>query len=101
MQISAAMAKVHQLPQTFRNLVWRQGTLGLLLAVAAILRAINVLDLDALARIASATFLIAYMAVHVAHWRLVYDTKGSRLLIGVAFCRWRWCWLFFFGPRRW
>jgi amino acid transporter len=85
MQISTAMAKVRQLPQMFGKPVWRQGTLGLLLAVAAILLAINVLDLNALARIASATFLIAYMAVHVAHWRLAKKTKGSRWLIGTGF----------------
>lgn len=85
MQISAAMAKVRQLPRMFGTLVWRQGTLGLLIAVAAILLAINVLDLNALARIASATFLIAYMAIHVAHWRLIRETNGSRWLIGTGF----------------
>jgi len=85
MQISAAMAKVHQLPAMFERLVWRQGTLGLLLGIAAILFAINIFDLNALARIASATFLIAYMAVHVAHWRLAKETKGSRWLIGTGF----------------
>jgi len=55
------------------------------LGIAAILFAINIFDLNALARIASATFLIAYMAVHVAHWRLAKETKGSRWLIGTGF----------------
>ena len=45
----------------------------------------NVLDLNALARIASATFLIAYMAIYVAHWLLAAETKGSRLLIAIGF----------------
>ena len=85
MQISAAMAKVRQLPSMFGKLVWRNGTLGLLLGVAAILLCINVFDLNALARIASATFLIAYMAVHVAHWQLSDKTNGSRWLIGIGF----------------
>jgi amino acid transporter len=85
MQISAAMAKVGQLPQMFGKVIWRQGTQGLLLGVAAILLAINVFDLNALARIASAAFLIAYMAVHVAHWRLADMTKGSRWLIAAGF----------------
>ena len=85
MQISDAMAKAHQLPRMFGQPLWRQGTRGLLLAVAAILLAINVFDLNALARIASATFLIAYMAIHVAHWLLAAETKGSRLLIAIGF----------------
>jgi amino acid transporter len=85
MQISLAMAKVKQLPKMFGQFLWGKGTRGLLLGFAAILVAINIFDLNALARIASATFLICYMAVHAAHWRLVTETKGSRLLIGAGF----------------
>lgn len=84
MQISVAMAKVGQLPRSFKQPIWRQGSQGILLSFAAMLLAINLLDLDALARIASATFLISYMAVHVAHWRLTAETKGSRPLIGLG-----------------
>jgi amino acid transporter len=85
MQISLAMAKAGQLPQMFAHLVWRKGTLGILLGVGAILLSINTLDLTALASIASATFLISYMAVQIAHWRLIGETKGSRLLVGAGF----------------
>ena len=85
MQISLSMAEAKQLPLAFKRLVWRKGTSGLLLGIAAIIITVNVFDLDALARIASATFLISYMAVHVAHWRLVGQTKGSRWLIGTGF----------------
>jgi len=84
MQIATAMAKAGQLPQMFAHLFWRQGTLGLLLSVAAILIAINVFDLTALASIASATFVLSHMAVHIAHWRLIDETKGSRLLVGLG-----------------
>lgn len=79
------IAKVGQLPRVFAQLIWRKGSLGIVLSVVAILIAINVFDLDALARIASATFLISYMAVQVAHWRLIPETKGSRLLVGLGF----------------
>jgi amino acid transporter len=85
MQISRAMAKVKQLPKMFGQILWGKGTRGLLIGFAAILVAINIFDLNALARIASATFLICYMAVHAAHWRLVKETKGSRLLIAAGF----------------
>ncbi len=63
MQISTAMANTGQLPNMFKRLVWGKGTLGLLLGVAAILLAINVFDLNALASIASATFLFSNLAI--------------------------------------
>jgi amino acid transporter len=85
MQISNAMVKVGNLPHMFAHFVWKKGTSGLLLGVAGILLAINLLELDALARIASATFLFSYLAVQVAHWRLLEETKASRLLVGLGF----------------
>lgn len=85
MQISLSMAGANQLPQTFKHPVWRKGTRGLLLGMAAIVLAVNIFDLSALARIASATFLVSYMAVNVAHWRLIDETKGSRWLVGIGF----------------
>jgi len=84
MQISRAMVKVGNLPHMFAHFVWRKGTLGLLLGFAGILLAVNLLDLNALARIASATFLFSYLAVQVAHWRLLDETKASRFLVGVG-----------------
>lgn len=44
----------------------------------------NLLNLNAIANIASATFLIVYMAVYVAHWRLVQETRASRTAIIVG-----------------
>jgi amino acid transporter len=84
MQISRAMVKVGNLPHMFAHFVWRKGTLGLLLGVAGILLAINLLDLNALARIASSTFLFSYLAVQIAHWRLLHETKASRFLVGLG-----------------
>jgi amino acid transporter len=84
MEISQAMVKVGNLPRMFAHFVWRKGTLGLLTGAGAILLAINVFDLTALARIASATFLFSYMAAQIAHWRLIDQTKGSRLLVGLG-----------------
>lgn len=85
MQISVAMAKANQLPLMFRRLVWRKGTWGLLLGMASTVLAVNLFDLGALARIASATFLFSYMAVNMAHWRLIGETKASRWLVGIGF----------------
>ena len=47
--------------------------------MAVVLVALNAFNLDALAHIASAIFLISYLAVQVAHWRLIKQTHGSTL----------------------
>jgi amino acid transporter len=85
MQISSTMAEVGQLPRMFGRLIWRKGSLGLSLGVAAILLVINVFDLTALAGIASAAFILTHMSVQVAHWRLIHETNGSRVLVAAGF----------------
>ncbi len=85
MKIAVALARAGQLPRMFDEQVWRGGTRGMLLGVAGILLAVNIFNLDALAHIASATFLIVYLAVHVAHWRLIDETKGYRLPVAIGF----------------
>lgn len=85
MKIAVALAEAGQLPRMFEQQVWRKGTRGLLLGIGGVLLAINTLNLDALAHIASATFLTVYLAVHVAHWRLIDKTKGYRLLVAIGF----------------
>jgi len=85
MKIAVALAQAGQLPKMFDQQVWREGTRGLLLGIGGVLLAINLFNLDALAHIASATFLIVYLGVHVAHWRLIDETKGYRLPVIIGF----------------
>jgi len=85
MQIALALAGAKQLPQIFGRRIWGDGTRGLLFGAAGILLVINVFDLSAIANIASAAFLIVYMAIHVAHWRLIGETTGSRSLVALGF----------------
>jgi amino acid transporter len=98
MKIAMALAKAGQLPHMFDKLIWREATPGLLLSIGGVLLAINIFNLDALAHIASATFLIVYLAVHVAHWCLIDETKGYRCQSSSASCPWARCWLSFSGP---
>jgi len=81
MNISVTLANAGQLPRIFSKLVWRKGTRALFIIVVGVLVALNVFDLDALAHIASAIFLISYLAVQVAHWRLIKQTQGSRTIV--------------------
>jgi amino acid transporter len=85
MKIASALAKAGQLPRMFGRRIWRDGTPGILLGFGGILLAVNLFDLSALAHIASATFLIVYLAVHVAHWRLIDQTNAYRLPVALGF----------------
>jgi amino acid transporter len=79
--ISKGLAAEGQLPGLFATPFWREGTRGLVWSAAAILVMVNLLNLGAIANIAGATFLISYIAVFVAHWRLRHEAGGSRLVI--------------------
>ena len=85
MNISLSLAKAGQLPKLFSQTVWRKGTRGLLLSFAGILLIANFLDLATLANITSTAFLVIYLAVYVAHWRLIGQTKANKWLVGAGF----------------
>ena len=86
-EISRGLVAKGQLPAAMGKAAWRQGTSGMFWATAVILVLVNLVDLGAIAQIASATFLICYLAIFVAHWRLHAEVGGSRLVIfiGAAF----------------
>lgn len=84
MQMAPALARTGHLPRMFAVPVWGTCTRGMMLAVFALLVVMNIFDLSALAHIVSATFLIAYLSVHVAHWRVLDQTGGSRVLVGIG-----------------
>ena len=85
MNISLSLAKAGQLPALFSRPVWRNGTLGVLVSMAGILLAVNFLNLGTLANLTSAAFLIIYLAVYIAHWRLIAQTKANRWLVIIGF----------------
>ncbi len=85
MNISLSLAKDGQLPALFSQKIWRNGTLGIAAILACILLALNFLDLGTLANLTSAAFLIIYLAVYVAHWRLIAQTQANRWLVVTGF----------------
>jgi amino acid transporter len=54
---------------------------GFLTLTAIIIFILYVFDLNAIANVAGGAFLLAYLAVFAAHWRLFPQVGGSRLLI--------------------
>jgi len=80
------MGQRGELPRLFAHRLWRGATPGLLLSIALVLVLTLTLDLSALANVASATFLICYLAVYIAAWRLRREIQARAwlLLIGAA-----------------
>lgn len=85
MNISLSLAKARQLPAMFGHQIWRNGTIGILVSLACILLALNLLDVGTLASLTSSAFLFVYLAVYVAHWRLIGQTKANRALVIIGF----------------
>lgn len=88
LRIAQAMAAAGQLPPSFRTRGDKggKGSKGFLWAVAGVIVMTNLLDLGAVANIASTTFLLCYCAVILCHWRLRRETQSSSgiILMGLA-----------------
>ncbi|XXF75057.1 APC family permease [Myxococcaceae bacterium GXIMD 01537] len=88
LNVSVALARSGQLPHAFaapaRGKGKGKGTRGFVWGVAGILVMVNLLSLGSIAQIASATFLICYLAAHAACWRLARQTGASRVVVGIG-----------------
>lgn len=85
LDISKGLASNGQLSPMFKVPFWGNGTQGFFYLLLGILVLTNAFDLVAIANLAGACFLISYLAVFVAHWRLRKETHGNALLIIVGF----------------
>jgi len=83
--ITLDMGKHGSLPAMFEKPILGQGAPGLLVIVAIILLLTNFLNLNAIASVASATFLACYLAVFVVAWRLRRDIAASGMLLVLGF----------------
>lgn len=79
--IMYSMGLNHTLPSLFKLTLWRQATYGNVLAVIAVLVLSLTLDLSSLANVASATFLICYLAIFVVAWRMRQKINASSIII--------------------
>jgi amino acid transporter len=84
MRIARSLADSGHLPPVFARTVWRSGTPGDLFGIGAILVMTNLMNLNAIANLAGVIFLIIYLAVHLANWRLAAQTDASRLVVGLG-----------------
>ncbi len=79
--VSYMIARKGELPEIFERKVWGGSTEGLFITVALVLIFTNLFDLEGIAMLGSAVFLLIYGAVNVAHLRLYRETGARPLLV--------------------
>lgn len=84
MSVAKFLGNTRQLPSAFARSVWGSATSGDLFGVAIILVMTNLMNLNAIANLSGAIFLVLYLAVHLANWRLVAETGASRVVIALG-----------------
>ena len=82
--VSYMIAKEGELPEIFDRKVWGRAVEGLFITAAAVIIITNTLNLEGIAMMGSALFLLIYTAVNVAHLRLYRATGASRPVIWVS-----------------
>jgi amino acid transporter len=79
--IAFALAKDGELPRFFERKAWFSGTLGLYLTAAISLVLSLAFNLNGIASMTSAVFMVIYLFVLLSHLRLVKTVGGSRIVI--------------------
>lgn len=79
--VSYTIAKDGELPEVFERKVWGKSTEGLFITAGLVILFANFLDLSGVAMLGSASFLLIYAAVNVAHLRLHKETGANPYII--------------------
>jgi amino acid transporter len=83
-RLSCIIAQEGELPEVLEEKIWRKPILGLLITAGLTLVVANLLDLNSIATIGSAGFLIIFAAVNVANIVLSRQTNSLRWLSGLG-----------------
>jgi amino acid transporter len=79
--VSYTIARDGELPEVFDRKIWRHGTEGLLITTGLVIVFANGFDLQRIAMMGSASFLVIYSAVNFAHLRLLSQTRGRKWIV--------------------
>lgn len=82
--IAYALAKEGELPEFFERKAWFRAPEGLYLTAALGMAFALSFNLNGIASIASAVFMVVYVFVLVSHLRLADQVGGSRLIVALA-----------------
>ncbi len=81
LRISLALSKEGELQKFLARTFWKNCTWGFMLSMALILLLTMSFNLGETANIAGATFLITYLSVYAAHWKLRFETNTRPIWI--------------------
>lgn len=81
--VSYLVAKHGELPSIFERKIWGQSTEGLFITSLIVIVFANFLNLDGIAMLGSASFLLIYGAVNIGHLK-IYKETGAKPLIIIA-----------------
>ena len=79
--VSYTIAKHGELPKIFERKIWGKSTEGLFITSAIVIIFANFLELDGIAMLGSASFLLIYGAVNIGHLKLYKETGANIILI--------------------
>ena len=79
--VSYMLAKDGELPDFFERKVWNRSQEGLFITSGLVILCANVLQLEGIGMLASASLLINYIAVNLSHLRLLKETGAKSYMI--------------------
>ena len=79
--VSYTIARHGELPEVFERKIWGKSYEGLFITTGFVLVFVNVFNLDGIAMLGSASFLLIYAAVNLAHLKVHRDTGAHPFLI--------------------
>jgi len=82
--VSYTIAKEGELPRIFERKIWGKSSEGLFITAGLVILFVNLFNLEGVALLGSASFLLIYAAVNLAHLRLYRETGANPYLIWVA-----------------
>lgn len=82
--VSYMLARDGELPAVFQRKVWQNASGGLVITTIMVLAFIFFFDLSGVAMMGSGAFLLIYMAVAVAHLRVILETGANKNLVYMA-----------------
>lgn len=80
-RISQALGKYKVLPKIYIKTFWHNGTIGNALTTVLIILAVVFMDFSAIVNLSSAAFLMSYIGIFAANWKLRRETDSSPAVI--------------------
>lgn len=84
-RITRRLSEDKTLPAFYHETFWRFGTKGNLLTTVLIMAATVVFDFNSIVNLSSGAFLVCYLSVFAAAWRLRHKISASSALIAAGF----------------